>query len=93
VLKVSDPHQAAEKASGVQEVSGHDFSRADKTNRMNRALATEGCFDGLRSLKSPFSAACQGPEVNSAWANRVSAAPSERRYIAWTAKAAGERSC
>jgi hypothetical protein len=35
-------------------VTGHDFSRADKANRMNRASAPAGSFWGLIRKDSEF---------------------------------------
>jgi len=35
-------------------VTGHHFSRADKANRMNRALAPAGSFWGLVRKDSEF---------------------------------------
>jgi hypothetical protein len=43
-------------------LKGHDFSRADKINRINRALAPEGRLSGFSSWNRPFSAACSAPE-------------------------------
>jgi hypothetical protein len=36
--------QVAEKLVSAVVLKGHDFNRADKANRMNRALAPEGRF-------------------------------------------------
>jgi penicillin amidase len=47
---------AAEKLRGTGFVSGHGFSRADKANRLSRALAAEGWFVSNPSRLSPFSA-------------------------------------
>jgi hypothetical protein len=38
-------------------LKGHGFSRADKANRMNAALAAEGCLLRFSAKGSPFSAA------------------------------------
>jgi hypothetical protein len=38
--------------------TGHDFSRADKANQINRTLAPEGSFMGDSHQISTFSAAC-----------------------------------
>jgi hypothetical protein len=42
-------------------VSGHDFSRADKANRMNGALAPAGCVLRIQSEIPSFSAASLAP--------------------------------
>jgi hypothetical protein len=39
-------------------VKGHDFSRADKANQINRALAPEGSWLHQISEIASFSAAC-----------------------------------
>jgi hypothetical protein len=40
-------------------LKGHDFSRADKAHRINRALAPEGCFSEISFKFRPFSASCK----------------------------------
>ena len=45
---------AAEKLVREGFVSGHDFSRADKANKMNRALAPEACLSGLLPKDGAF---------------------------------------
>ena len=42
-------------------VTGHDFSRADKANEINRALAPADARWAKLLEISPFSAACLGP--------------------------------
>jgi hypothetical protein len=54
--------QAAEKLHFWGFVTGHDFSRADKANEINRALApAEVPWAKFLEIK-PFSAACLAPE-------------------------------
>ena len=43
-------------------MKGHGFSRADKINKINWALAPEGRLSGFSSWNKPFSAACSAPE-------------------------------
>jgi len=53
--------QAAEKLHFWGFVTGHDFSRADKANEINRALApAEVPWAKFLEIK-PFSAACLAP--------------------------------
>ena len=49
--------QAAESPAFEGFVTGHDFSRADKANQINRALAPEGSFAGDSRECSSFCAA------------------------------------
>jgi hypothetical protein len=54
--------QAAEKLHFWGFVTGHDFSRADKANEINRALApAEVPWAKFLEIK-PFSAACLAPK-------------------------------
>ena len=75
LLRMGRASQAAEKlkappvwmprrsqARNLFTLKGHDFSRADKINRINRALAPEGRLSGFSSWNRPFSAACSAPE-------------------------------
>jgi hypothetical protein len=50
--------QALEKLNLEGLVTGHDFSRADKANQIDGALAPEGNFRGGSRLISTLSATC-----------------------------------
>jgi hypothetical protein len=55
------PSQAAEKLHSAGFVTGHDFSRADKANKINRALAPAEVHWAKSFEIKPFSAASSGP--------------------------------
>ena len=47
-------HRLRKNSMQIGFVTGHDFSRADKANIMNRALAPAGSFWGLIRKDSEF---------------------------------------
>jgi hypothetical protein len=53
--------QAAKKLNSAGFVTGHDFSRADKVNEINRALASAEAHWAKSLEIKPFSAASLGP--------------------------------
>jgi hypothetical protein len=53
--------QAAKKLNSAGFVTGHDFSRADKVNEINRALAPAEAHWAKSLEIKPFSAASLGP--------------------------------
>jgi len=48
------PEQAGEHSISFGFVTGHDFSRADKANKMNRALAPAKGYSSQRLEIGPF---------------------------------------
>jgi hypothetical protein len=59
--RINKVFQAAEKLQLWGFVTGHDFSRADKANRINRALAPAQARWAKSLEAKPFSAACFSP--------------------------------
>jgi hypothetical protein len=54
--------QLAGKLNARRFVTGHDFSRAENVNQINRALAPVGCFSSILPQIPHFSASCKTPD-------------------------------
>src|ERR1035438_7067202 len=67
----SGAKQAAEKLKSAGFVTGHDFSRADKANEINRALAPAEAHWAKSLEIKPFSAACKAHAYFAAFAARL----------------------
>jgi recombination protein RecA len=66
-VKVYGALQVAEKVNEGQEVSGHDFSRANKPSKISGALAPESCFSFSKPLAQHMKAASSFAKPAKPW--------------------------